>query len=669
MSNYFVPIKTAEICWRGNLPFSLQYDDIYFSVQSGIEQSLFVFISGNQLIERWNKLPSDTSSHFNIGETGFGSGLNFLLTWSLWDKHAPDSATLHFISCEKHPLTKNDLEKCLSLWPELTPYSQQLIDNYPVLTPGYHQLSFANGRVQLTLMLGDALESYEQLLTCGDSSMEALLRSSSIDAWYLDGFSPSKNESMWSHPLIRVISMLSKCGTTLATYTAAAPVKLNLSNNGFKVEKRKGFGLKRHMLTAYLESEVNQRIRRPSTPWHVNSKQNMKEKKAIIVGAGLAGCFTAFSLAKRGWNVILMDEMDQVGLGASGNKRAVLFPKLSAYRSPFTQFMLSAFLYAQHFYKQYLQCHNIGEFNGALLLAYNEKESRAQHSLQQWLLCYPELGQLVDAQEASLLAGVTLNQSGLYIPSSGWLDSPALCQRLVETEGISLQTKVQINQIHYEDHQWTINEHDAPVLILANGYKINQFIETQHLPIKPIRGQMSVIASSDESRLLKIPLCADGHVLPDVNGGHYFGATYELGADDQWPTEMDNHLNQLKLKELSTEVKWSELIVDHWAGVRAATPDYLPLVGPLPIANEFQALFAGLESNANRWIPKVGPYYPGLYVCSGFGSRGLTTVPLSAEWLASSLNDEISCLPRHLIQALSPARFLRRDIIRGKKSD
>lgn len=665
MSNLFIPIKTAALRWHRDLPFSIEYDDIYYSAQNGVEQSRYVFVEGNDLIHRWQALPNNSNAPFNIAEAGFGTGLNFLLTWMLWEQYAPPSAQLHFISCEKHPLKKEDLIKSLSSWPIFKEHSQQLIDAYPTLTPGYHHISFSSGTVKLTLMLGDALECFEQLLICGDSKLESKLRSSFVDAWYLDGFAPSKNESMWSDSLIQVISMLSQKGTTLATYTAARTVKAALTKFGFTIEKRKGFGPKRHMISAVFSKNEPHRMKVRHTPWHVSLPEKQLEKKAIIIGAGLAGCFTAHSLATRGWKVTLIEENNSIGNGASGIKQAVLFPKLSAYRSPLTQFMLTSFLYAYQTYKIMLEQYQIGELKGTLLLAHNEKEKKAQQSLTKWLHSYPELGELVDYKIASKLTGVSLDKSGLHIPLSGWIDAPALCQILAGMEGISVLTNTRVDKLVFENHNWNVNQLKAKVLILANGYKVNRFQETQHLPIKPIRGQMTSISTTPDSSLLSMPLCGEGHVLPEMNGCHMIGATYGLGIDDLQIRSHDDELNIAKIDLLMSAEHWAHKPINNWVGIRASTPDYLPLVGQIPIKDKFITLFSGMETNAKRWIPCSGFYYSGLYSCTGFGSRGLTTIPLSAEWLAALINNEISCLPRNLIQAISPARFLRRDIVRG----
>lgn len=662
MSKPFIPIEFADIQWDGNLPYSILYKDIYHSAASSIGQSRYVFIDGNDLITRWAALPCDKEHVFTIGETGFGTGLNFLLTWSLWEQYAPKAASLHFISGEKHPFRLEDLARVLSNWPELEQYKVELLKRYPVLTPGNHHLLFDNGRVKLTLMLGDACASFEQLLVCGDSVVESQLKPSFIDAWYLDGFAPKKNEGMWTQSLFHVIAMLSQKGTTCATYTVASPVKLGLIASGFHLSKRKGYGVKRHMLTGYLHEKKPYHLKQRTTPWHATRQQH-QQHSALILGGGLAGCFTAHSLANRGWKVTVV-EAAHIGQGASANQRAVLFPKLSAFHSPFTEFMLSSFLYAHGVYSEFLQHHVLGELKGSLSLAFNKKEQNAQQCLQRWLSIYPELGRLVNAQQASDLAGIDISTECLYIPYSGWLNSPALCHYLLDNNNITVLDNTTIDSLNYDDTHWWLNNSHAPVLILANGYKINQFKETQYLPIKPIRGQMTQIASNRQSQGLTIPLCAEGHVVPGVNGIHHFGASYELGAASAAIKLGDDQENQEKLALISP-IHWSKEVTAHWAGVRATTPDYLPLLGPLVKAHEFLAIYAGLASNSKRWIAAEAPCYPGLYACAGFGSRGLTTIPLSAEWLAALINKEMVGAPRHLLQAVSPARFLRRTITRG----
>ncbi|HHF7344006.1 TPA: bifunctional tRNA (5-methylaminomethyl-2-thiouridine)(34)-methyltransferase MnmD/FAD-dependent 5-carboxymethylaminomethyl-2-thiouridine(34) oxidoreductase MnmC [Legionella feeleii] len=670
MSNPFIPIETADLMWCDGLPFSTRFNDIYFSNENGLLEAEHVFITANNLIERWQRLATEGSGSFAIAETGFGSGLNFLLTWSLWLKYAPQQARLHFISCEKFPLRREELARCLALWPQLKNLALVLQADYPILTPGFHHLQFENGRVNLTLMLGDASQCFHQLLVCGDVKLEAELRANHIDAWFLDGFAPAKNQQMWSEDLFQIIGQLSKPGTTLATFSAAGVVRKNLQAVGFEVKKIKGFGQKREMVVAtFKKAEFASSPRARVTPWQSDIPRIVNEKKAIVLGAGLAGCYLAQALAKRGWQVTLIDAQSEVGNGASGNTQAVLYPKLSAYRSPLTLFMLNAFLFAHRIYSQLLRKHDIGKLSGILQLAFNDREQASQLSLEKWLAAYPELGVLVDQECATEVAGIHLNTGGLFIPHSGWLDSRALCKIFSQEEGINWIPDTAIRELVFRNEQWYVAGHQAEVLIIANGNQANQFSQTSFLPLKSIRGQMTMIRSNLHSEKLKIPLCGDGHVLPANKGMHAIGATYHLDATKQTCYEDDNKSNLARLERIPAEVVWSGAVSDNWAGVRAATTDYLPLVGPVPDEQLFRARFADLATNAKRWLPTPGVFHPGLFLCAGFGSRGLTTVPLSAEWLASLINNEPWFLPRTLVQSLSPARFLRKELTKNLHQD
>ena len=597
-----------------------------------------MFIDGNQLIARWQALPPDAT--FVIAETSFGAGLNFLQTWSLWKKYAPPSAKLHFIAGETHPLSKEDMSRYLDFFPELHEYTYALLANYPILTPGFHCIQLDDGKINLTLMLGDTLHCFRELLVCGDSTLESTLRIFYVDAWFFDGL---RNPQVFTAELISTIGMLSKDTTTIAA--------LNIS------EKNNS------ELHAARQLNAGRRVRH--TPWHSPSIRKSKFKHALILGAGLAGCYTANALARRGYKVTLLDAQDKVGLGASGNQQAILYPKLSSFYSPLNKFMLNAYRYDIRAYKKILAQRSLGDLSGILLLAYNQKEQTIQDNLQHWLNSYPNLGSLVNAEEASEIAGLDMQSGGLYMPYSGWIDSPALCEFLIEHKNINFVANTMLASINHDGEQWNANEHHAEVLVLANGYGANRFIQTEHLPLKAIRGQMTLIKGNEQSRALRIPLCASAHIIPERNGLHALGATYHSGIEENTCYKTDDIENLTKLGAISTRSIWSQEVAGHWAGIRAATPDYLPLVGPIAQAALFNELFAGLASNAKRWIPASCPHYDGLYAFSGFGSRGLTTIPLSAEWLAMLINQEPGCLSRTMTQSLSPSRFLRREIIRS----
>ena len=667
MSRLFEPLQNATITWIEGWPYASAYDESYCSATYGVQEAQEVFIEGNRLVERWTTL---SVPRFVIGEIGFGFGLNFLLAWSAWERAAPEDSRLHVISCEKHPLSRIDLGQCLALWPALDEYAAALLAAYPVLTPGYHRLVFAGGRVVLDLMLGDPLVCYQDRLLCGSVALEQELRRDHVDAWFLDGFSPENDPGMWSDVLFATLFQLSNTSTTLSASTTSGKVIQALGSAGFEVDKRSVYDKKTEMLVACVGSPHKPRPLKRKTPWHVAPAKriNAQRRQAIVIGAGLSGCLTAHALAQRGFQVRVLEKQSAVGQGASGNHRCILFPNVSAYRAPMTELMLSAFLYASRFYREYLKHLPMADFSGILQLVRDQKTAQTKMDLAAWLLAYPELGRCVDAVEASELSGVDVLSGGIYIPMAGWVDSPALCERLVQHPRIEVLTNMEPKSLQKTSlGHWHVAGYEANVVVITTGYATNQFPQTTHLEIQSVRGQMTGVQASQYSQALQIPLCGDGHILPHANGIHAIGATFSKDCQNGRCLSQDDDENHVKINALPARLDLSQTVVSHWAGIRATTSDHLPIVGPVADEPSFSEVFARLGGDANRWIPSAGTYLDGLYIATGFGSRGLTTIPLCVEFLASLINHEPSPLSQSLAQAISPARFLHRDLCRNKK--
>ncbi|NLC09688.1 MAG: bifunctional tRNA (5-methylaminomethyl-2-thiouridine)(34)-methyltransferase MnmD/FAD-dependent 5-carboxymethylaminomethyl-2-thiouridine(34) oxidoreductase MnmC, partial [Gammaproteobacteria bacterium] len=320
-------LQHAHIDWNEQgQPLSAEFADVYFSKQSGLDESRYVFIQHNQLTERFQQL--DNSTPLVVAETGFGTGLNFLTCWQLFLQQAPEQARLHFISVEKYPLHAADLQLALALWPELEPLSAQLLQQYLVIQPGYQHFIFQQGRVCLTLLIGEASEQLSQL-------------DAKVDAWFLDGFAPSKNPDMWSDALFSQLARLAKPQTTLATFTSAGFVRRGLQAAGFSMQRHPGFGHKREMLSGVFSGSHTASW---AAPWFARPTQpSNAEKHAVIIGAGISGCASAYSLAIRGWRVTLIERNPHIALEASGNPQGVLYLKLSAHQTNLTQLILAGF--------------------------------------------------------------------------------------------------------------------------------------------------------------------------------------------------------------------------------------------------------------------------------------------------------------------------------------
>ena len=236
-------MQFARIEWHEhkgtNLPYSLDFNDVYFNTEDGLDETEYVFIAHNQLPQRFSNANLNS---FTIIETGFGTGLNFLAISALWLQLAPKYATLQYIGIEKTPLSLADFTRAHALWPQFTEVSQALITQYTSLKIGTNRFHLAAGRIQLVLQVDDILPALSQLVHIAD-------------AWLLDGFAPAKNAAMWSSKVFTHMSRLSKTGATFATFTSAGLVKRGLQSVGFEVRKHKGFGKKREMLSGIFKGK------------------------------------------------------------------------------------------------------------------------------------------------------------------------------------------------------------------------------------------------------------------------------------------------------------------------------------------------------------------------------------------------------------------------------
>jgi tRNA U34 5-methylaminomethyl-2-thiouridine-forming methyltransferase MnmC len=220
---------TLDLEWmEGDMPYSTLFGDHFYCREDGRAECGHVFMAGNGLPERWQ-----AGDDFTIGELGFGTGLNFCETWRVW-KASGAPGTLHFISFELYPMAASAIDKALGRWPEIDAERQALVSRWPASPGGIVELDMGGG-VRLSVVCGDARTSIEA------SPL-------SFDAWYLDGFAPSRNADMWSPELMTALLAHTAAGGTFATYAAAGFVRRNLVAAGFAVERRPGFGGKREML-------------------------------------------------------------------------------------------------------------------------------------------------------------------------------------------------------------------------------------------------------------------------------------------------------------------------------------------------------------------------------------------------------------------------------------
>lgn len=645
----------AQLDWdEQGLPSSRQYDDVYFSRENGLEETRYVFLDNNDLPRRFAAL--QPGEQLVVGETGFGTGMNFLCAWQLFDEQAPAGARLHFVSVEKHPLSEADLQRALALWPSLRRYSAQLLAAYRCLNPGFQRLVFDEGRVVLTLMIGDALAMLPHL-------------DARIDAWFLDGFAPSKNPEMWTPELFAQLARLSAPGTTLGTFTATGYVRRGLIEAGFSMKRVPGLGKKWEVMCGAFTGQASNQAK----PWFARPNQDHQERRALVIGAGLAGCATAASLAKRGWQVTVLERHGAAAQEASGNPQGVLYLKLSAHGTALSRLIVDGFGYTRRLLERLHKGQDWDDC-GVLQLAFDERETQRQAKLA---AAFPTtLLRSLDRQQAEVQAGIGLTSGGLFYPDAGWVHPPALCAQLLDHPAIRLQCHQEALALEHFDGQWqALSGREilavAPVVVICSAADTLRFEQSAHLPLKRIRGQISRLPASPRSTRLSTVVCAEGYVAPVRQGEHTLGASFNFDSDDLTPSSAEHASNLDLLREISSDLaegldadNLDPATLQGRAAFRCTSPDYLPIIGPLADAEQFATAYTVLARDARQVPPIPCPWQQGLYINSGHGSRGLITAPLSGELIAAWLENEPLPVPRDVAEGCHPNRFMLRQLIR-----
>ncbi|MEC7865919.1 MAG: FAD-dependent 5-carboxymethylaminomethyl-2-thiouridine(34) oxidoreductase MnmC [Pseudomonadota bacterium] len=591
-------IKEAELSWKTGEPFSRFYKDLYFSKSHAEEESDYVYIGGNNLINRWKNL--EPKSVFNIGELGFGAGINFLTTLKRWKEFSNQENWLNYYSIEGHPLSLQDLKKVHSKYPLLDSFSISLIEHYPINCKGLQRIEFIEERASLTLSFYDVRESFLNLD----------LETKYFDAWYLDGFSPDRNPEMWSKSTLKQVTKLSRNGTTFATFSSSRNVKKEIENNGFQSETVSGFRNKRYMLKGKYKEKKEKRRKR--------SKQVIG-----IIGAGLAGCSLARILSSKGHEVTVFEKLSKSQKLKLGHQALVLYPRLSAFNSPYSQFCLQSYLYSINFYEE------IGEpywnNTGVLILDFNEETHKRHQSLlstrNDKKIFVP-----VSPKEASDIAGIQLNKPGLFFPKAGWIDQIGVCDTILEDKNINLIQAEEIKKIR-KGTKFEIfsqnNKYEFDQICLCNSFEADRFFDLPGLKTK--RGQTTEIKNNGILNKLKLPVCAKGYISPTRSEITLLGSTYNDKKDRK--LLMEDHIENIEKARIISEIDTN--ISGGQVGFRATTSDRLPMVG------------------------QVGEFY----VHTGHGSRGSTSIPICSHFISDLICNNLPLIGLRVINALRPERF------------
>ncbi len=663
----------AKLSFQANgAPFSSQFDDIYFDVATGYQQSEAAFIQGNKigkrLIAQLDEHHQSKQTHFCIGETGFGTGLNFFLTFKLYNEilsqtHNHALPILKFITVEKYPLTREQLKQSLSVFPELNELCTLLLEQYPETVQEDINFTFLNGKVELTLLIGDATERLSQI----ESS------NGIIDAWYLDGFSPRKNPDMWQLALYQQLARLSKPQATLSTFTVAGKVRRELRQVGFRLEKLKTEVYKAEILAGQFQQSRLHRQGYKIRP------QIAKPQHVAIIGGGIAAACAAHALTQNGVKVSLYCKDTGVAQGASSNAIGALYPLLHQQQDDISLFYQSAFWHARQTYDKLLAQGFKFEHQwcGLLEVSYKEALAKRQQQFEQLNAWPNNLIHSINAEQANTISKMPINFGGLFMPHAGWICPPSLVHAMFDaaksTGRLRVHTQVNIKQINLlEDSSWVLaansEQFASDVVIFCGGAEGINLNVINELPLTSVRGQISSMKATKETTQLSTVICHKGYLTPENKGIHCIGATFEKNSMDTTATVVDDKYNLQMLEQCLPELTSWQLndVKAHKARLRCMTPDHLPMVGAMPDIKAHIDTYAHLSKDKNWKYAEPAPVINNLYVMTGLGARGLVSAPLLADILVADICGTPYPVDDEQLFNLAPNRFVIRDLIKRK---
>ena len=627
-------------------PFSPRFGDRYRGELGGLDQSREVFLSGCGLPNAWANQPQ-----WRILETGFGLGLNFLVTWAAWKADPLRPRMLHFVSTEAFPASAEDVLRGASAHPELVPLAAELKAQFWGLLPGLHRLVFEGGQVLLTLCIGDAKT------TLREQQFEA-------DSIYLDGFSPAKNPDIWDIHTLKAVARCCRRGTRIATWTIARKVRDALTQCGFVVEKTPGSPPKRDKLQGKYDPPWE-----PKKPVNKSRPVARTPSTCVVIGGGLAGSAVASSLARRGWQVLVLDAENAPAGGASGLPAGLLVPHVSPDDSLLSRMSRSGVRATLQQAHALLQPGSDWGHTGVLEHRVEVINGRALRALPAaWTTDWADAAadwcsiatpaQLADAGLADNSEESRAQTSAaLWHARAGWVKPASLVNAWLAAPGIAWRGNTHASKLLPAASGWQVLDAagevlaQADLIVLAAGHAsmaLAASVKPEPLALQPIRGQVSwgLRSARHEShksfkeQLPPFPVNGHGGFIPAVPGPYgmawIMGSTYERDCAVPEIKHPDHDDNFERLQTLLPKAAarladdFSREQIHGWAGVRCATP------GRLPVLQQIAADTSGHE----------------VWVCSGMGSRGLSFAALCAELLAASLHEEPLPLEQRLARRL-----------------
>lgn len=635
------------------LPFSEDFGAPYHPAAGALAQAEQVFLRGTDLPARW----AGQARHV-ILETGFGLGHNFLATWAAWRRDPRRCERLVYLAIDKHPPVPADLADVHRDSP-LADLAAQLIAAWPLATPDLHLLDFEGGRVQLMLALGDIHDVLPGL-------------QAEAHSLYLDGFAPARNPAMWSADVFKRIARLAAPGAMAASGHADSAVRDGLARQGFEVR------------AAGADATVARYAPRfqpePPRGWRW---PHAAAREALVIGGGLAGCAAAQALALQGWRSTVIDRQAGPAQETSGNAGGLMHGIFNAPDSPHARWFRAA---AMHTARNAAAGLAAGELAGTLagFLRLDERLDATQADAQLSAVGLPRAWLAwLDVAGARAAAGLELPCGAWHYGAAGWLDPAGYSRWMLQSAGDSARwiggTEVAALRGPRDgaaDHHggWqALDRHgrviaSAPVLVLANALDAARLLPAQCPPpgLSAVRGQVTRIpAGTPGLRPPRLTVAGQGYALRLDNGDVLVGATTQdepVGIDGAALRLADQQRNLQRAAGLgvldATAAELGTTLLPGRAGWRAVTADRLPLVGPpIDLAQLAQARGGRVRLDAHRHQPRCVDDRSGLYLCTGLGSRGITSAALAGRLLAAWVGGAPAPVDADLRNALDPARL------------
>jgi tRNA 5-methylaminomethyl-2-thiouridine biosynthesis bifunctional protein len=591
--------KCQEIIWKDSLPYSNVYQDRFFQ-DDAVSEITNIFIEPNQLLARIKN-----GSQIHIGELGFGFGLNFLVTAKFWlENKNLNSHILEYLAIDEALPTKAQILKIVDNFPELQKICNIFLQSYDPFHNDSHRIFFPSLKIRLTLIQNDVELGLKNLLG---------FKNNQISAWYLDGFDPSKNKSMWSNSVFQYMKFLSTKDATFGTFTSAGFVKRGLKKFAFEVEKVKGYGMKRHKLIGW-KSMGNPDI----------NTESSKKKKIGIIGSGIAASSAAYAAAQNGADIEIFESADGIAAGASGNPVAALYPRFSINNSPYSFLTAQSYFFAE---KLYSQMPNAYMQTGLLFSHSNDYQAQWIEEMKH--LNRNDLFEIIDIEKMKKVYG--FESHGLLVKKGGYLFPNLICKELLTHPNVKIsynycfknwfKNKSKID-IHFSNQE---KKSGFDELIIANGPGLEQYL----CGLKISKGQLVGLKGNQQINL-DLPLNSAGYILPEVDGVTWIGSTHEREFKNiDVCYEAGYKLIEKTNKNFNLGFTGAENML-MTANFRVGSKDRLPIAGKI-------------EDK--------------IYVIGSLGSRGFSLAPLLGEFVASQINNSPSPISSGIALAIDPLRF------------